>query len=263
MLLAIDIGNTNIVIGLFDKDKNLTYKWRLISDHKKSIDDYAVDIIELCLTNKVDCLDINGCIIASVVPILSARIFEAVKKFLSPSIVKKIFLIGDENTKIDIEIKIKNKNEVGHDRIVNAIAGYKKYGGNLILIDFGTATTFDIVGEKGEYLGGIISPGINLSLKALHDMTAQLPKISIKPQKNVIGKSTVEAMNSGVYFGYISMVEGLTNKIEKELNIKTKTIITGGLSEVFKEYLLKEKIVDYHSPDLTLEGLKIIFEMQK
>ncbi|MFM8186738.1 MAG: type III pantothenate kinase, partial [Alphaproteobacteria bacterium] len=137
------------------------------------------------------------------------------------------------------------------------------FGGNLILIDFGTATTFDIVGEKGEYLGGIISPGINLSLKALHDMTAQLPKISIKPQKNIIGKSTVEAINSGVYFGYISMVEGLINKIESELNIKTKKIITGGLSEVFKEYLLKERIVDFHSPDLTLEGLKIIFEMQK
>ncbi|MFM7558104.1 MAG: type III pantothenate kinase, partial [Alphaproteobacteria bacterium] len=110
MLLAIDIGNTNIVIGLFDKDRNIIHRWRLISDHKKSIDDYAVDIIELCLTNKVDCLGINGCIIASVVPILSARIFEAVKKFLSPSIVKKIFLIGDENTKIDIDIKIKNKN---------------------------------------------------------------------------------------------------------------------------------------------------------
>lgn len=263
MLLAIDIGNTNIVLGIFDDNNKLVHKWRLISDHKKSIDDYAVDIIELCLTNKVDCLDINGCIIASVVPILSARVLEAVKKFLSPSIVKKIFLIGDENTKIDIEIKIKNKNEVGHDRLVNTIAGFKKYGGDLIIIDFGTATTFDIVGSKGEYLGGIISPGINLSLKALHDMTAQLPKISIKSQKNVIGKSTVEAINSGVYFGYIAIVEGLIKRIENELNIKTKKIITGGLSEVFKEYLLKERIIDFHSPELTLEGLKTIFEMQK
>ena len=263
MLLAIDIGNTNIVLGIFDDNQNLVHKWRLVSDHKKSIDDYAVDIIELCLTNKVDCLAINGCIIASVVPILSARILEAVKKFLSPSIVKKIFLIGDENTKIDIEIKIKNKNEVGHDRLVNSIAGFKKYGGDLIIIDFGTATTFDIVGSKGEYLGGIISPGINLSLKALHDMTAQLPKISIKSQKNVIGKSTVEAMNSGVYFGYISMVEGLIKKIESELNIKTKKIITGGLCEIFKEILLKDKIIDFYCPELTLDGLKTIFEMQK
>lgn len=263
MLLAIDIGNTNIVLGIFDDNQNLVHKWRLVSDHKKSIDDYAVDIIELCLTNKVDCLAINGCIIASVVPILSARILEAVKKFLSPSIVKKIFLIGDENTKIDIEIKIKNKNEVGHDRLVNSIAGFKKYGGDLIIIDFGTATTFDIVGPRGEYLGGIISPGINLSLKALHDMTAQLPKISIKSQKNVIGKSTVEAMNSGVYFGYISMVEGLIKKIESELNIKTKKIITGGLCEIFKEILLKDKIIDFYCPELTLDGLKTIFEMQK
>ena len=263
MLLAIDIGNTNIVLGIFDDNEKLVHKWRLVSDHKKSIDDYAVDIIELCLTNKVDCLAINGCIIASVVPILSARILEAVKKFLSPSIVKKIFLIGDENTKIDIEIKIKNKNEVGHDRLVNSIAGFKKYGGDLIIIDFGTATTFDIVGSKGEYLGGIISPGINLSLKALHDMTAQLPKISIKSQKNVIGKSTVEAMNSGVYFGYVAMVEGLIKKIESELNIKTKKIITGGLCEIFKEILLKDKIIDFYCPELTLDGLKTIFEMQK
>lgn len=263
MLLAIDIGNTNIVLGIFDDNKKLVHKWRLISDHKKSIDDYAVDIIELCLTNKVDCLAINGCIIASVVPILSARILEAVKKFLSPSIVKKIFLIGDENTKIDIEIKIKNKNEVGHDRLVNSIAGFKKYGGDLIIIDFGTATTFDIVGSRGEYLGGIISPGINLSLKALHDMTAQLPKISIKSQKNVIGKSTVEAMNSGVYFGYVAMVEGLIKKIESELNIKTKKIITGGLCEIFKEILLKDKIIDFYCPELTLDGLKTIFDLQK
>ena len=259
MLLTVDIGNTNIVIGLYEKNL-LKHKWRIISDHKKSVDDYAVDIIELCLTNQVDCLNINGCIIASVVPILTSRIHEAIKKFISETVAKKILIIGEESTKLGVEIKIKNKNEVGHDRLINAIAGFNKFGGNLIIIDFGTATTFDVVGQNGEYLGGIIAPGINLSLKALHDMTAQLPKISIKSQKNVIGKSTVEAMNSGVYHGYIAMVEGLIAKIENELQVKTTRIITGGLAEIFKEPLIVSNVVQYHQPDLTLEGLKIVFE---
>ncbi len=150
---------------------------------------------------------------------------------------------------------------MGHDRLINAIAAYKKFGGNLIVIDFGTATTFDVVGAKGEYLGGVISPGVNLSLKALHDMTAQLPKISIKSQKNVIGKTTIEAMNSGVYFGYIAMTEGMIEKIENELGYKTTKVITGGLSELFKD-VLKEKI-QYHEPNLTLEGLEMVWNNNK
>lgn len=263
MLLAIDIGNTNIVIGIFENNNNtrsLKHKWRIVTDYKKSVDDYAIDMVELFLNNKIDCLKINGCIISSVVPILTMRIYEAIKRFISESVVEKLLIIGDEKTKLNIDIKVKNKNEVGQDRLVNAIAGYKKFGGNLIIIDFGTATTFDVVGDNGEYLGGAISPGINLSLKALHDMTAQLPKISVKPQKNVIGKSTIEAMNSGVYHGYIAMIEGMIKKIEEELKTKTKTIITGGLSELFKEPLLNNQIINYHEIDLTLEGLKIIFE---
>ena len=257
MLLTFDIGNTNIVIGIFDGEK-LTHKWRLPSSAKKSVDDYAVDIIELCLTDKVDCLKITGCIIASVVPTLTGRVCEAVKKFVPENIAEKILVVGDNKTRLDIDIKLKNKNEVGHDRLINAVAGYTKFGGNLIIIDFGTATTFDVVGKDGEYLGGVISPGINLSLKALHDMTAQLPKISVKQQKNVIGKTTIEAMNSGVYFGYISLIEGMIKKIEQELNHKTTRIITGGLAEIFKDAL--KNSVEHHEPDLTLEGLRIIYQ---
>jgi type III pantothenate kinase len=256
MLIAFDIGNTNIVIGLF-KENKLICKWRLISDNKKSVDDYAVDIIELFLTSKIDCLAISGCIIASVVPVLTSRIVEAVKKFTDEQVSKKTFVIGDDKTKLDIEIKIKNKNEVGHDRLVNAIAGFKHFGDSLIIVDFGTATTFDIVGKNGEYLGGVIAPGINMTLKSLHDMTAQLPKISVKPQKNVIGKSTVEAMNSGVYHGYIAMIEGMFIKIENELGYKTKKIITGGLCEIFKQPLCA--IIDHHDSDLTLQGLLLIY----
>ena len=257
MLLTFDIGNTNIVIGLFEGDK-LTHKWRLPSSTKKTVDDYAIDIIELCLTNKIDCLNISGVIIASVVPRLTSLILEAVKKFTNEAITKKILVVGDENVNLHIDIQLKNKNEVGADRLINAVAAYKKFGGNLIIVDFGTATTFDIVGKNGEYLGGVIAPGINLSLKALHDMTAQLPKISIKSQKNVIGKTTIEAMNSGVYFGYISLVEGMIAKIENELGYETIKIITGGLSEIFKEPL--RNLIQHHEPDLTLDGLKIAYE---
>lgn len=259
MILTFDIGNTNIVIGLFDGEK-LTHKWRLPSNTKKSVDDYAVDMVELFLTDKVDCLKIEGCVIGSVVPILTGLINEAVKKFLPEEIAKKIVIIGDSKVELPIEIKTKNKNEVGHDRLINSIAGFQKFGGNLIIIDFGTATTFDVVGEFGEYFGGVIAPGINLSLKALHDMTAQLPKISVKPQKNVIGTNTIEAMNSGVYFGYISLIEGMIEKIEKELNRKTTRIITGGLAEIFKDAL--KNSVEHHEPDLTLDGLRLVYEQQ-
>lgn len=257
MLLTFDIGNTNIVVGLFDGEK-LTQKWRLPSSTKKSVDDYAVDLIELFLTDKVDCLKISGCIIGSVVPTLTGIINEAVKKFLPEEISKKVLVIGDDKTRLHIEIKVKNKNEVGHDRLINSIAGFQKFGGNLTIIDFGTATTFDVIGECGEYLGGVIAPGINLSLKALHDMTAQLPKITVKPQKNVIGTNTIEAMNSGVYFGYISLIEGMVERIEKELGHKTIHVTTGGLAEIFKDAL--KNSIQHHEPDLTLEGLRIIHE---
>ena len=254
MILVFDIGNTNIVIGLFEKNK-LQKRWRLPTSNKKSADDYAVDIIELFLTDKIDCLKISGTIISSVVPIATARIHEAVKKFTT----SKILIVGKPEVKLNVDIKVKNKKEVGYDRLINTIAAYKKYEGKLIIIDFGTATTFDVVGKEGEYLGGVISPGINLSLKALHDMTAQLPKISIKPQSNVIGKTTMEAMNSGVYFGYISLVEGLVKKIDEELGFKTKKIVTGGLAQMFKEAL--GDLIDYHDEDLTLNGLLQVYKV--
>ena len=260
MILVFDIGNSNIVIGLF-KNNSLIHKWRLISDGQKSCDDYAVDIIELCLTSKVDCLDINGCIIASVVPVLTSRIQNAVKKFTNENVEKNTFIIGDEKTKLNIEVKIKNKNEVGHDRLVNAIAGYNIFGDSLTIVDFGTATTFDVVGKNGEYLGGIITAGVNMSLKSLHNMTAQLPKISLKNQNHVIGKSTVEAMISGVYHGNIAMIEGMFSKIDNELGYKTKKIITGGIGEIFKTALAP--IIDHFDSDLTLNGLLIIYNLNQ
>ena len=244
MLLAFDIGNTNIVIGLFENNK-LKKQWRLATDRNKTTDDLAIDE-----TMAVE----DKCV---VVPTLTNKVFEAAKKFTSTAISDKIFVIGDNKTELNIDIKITNKKEVGHDRLINAISAFEKFGGNLIVVDFGTATTFDVIGKNGEYLGGIIAPGINLSLKALHEMTAQLPKISVKKQSNVIGKTTIEAMNSGVYFGYLSLIEGLFARIEKELGCKTKHVLTGGLSEIFKDDL--GQLVDHFEPHLTIEGLQIIY----
>jgi type III pantothenate kinase len=248
MLLAIDIGNTNIVLGLFSGEK-LIHKFRLETDKNKSTEDYAIDIVELFLNQKIDCLKIANVALVSVVPNLNTTIENAVQKFYDGEV-----LIAGRNLKLNIKIELKNKQEAGQDRLVNAISGYKKFGGNLIIADFGTATTLDVVGKNGEYLGGVIAPGIHLSLKALHDMTAQLPKIQVKAQKNVIGKTTAEAMNSGIYFGYISLIQGIVEKIKSELNQPMKLVQTGGLSSLFGEALVTPEFIQ---PDLTLEGLNI------
>ena len=257
MILTFDIGNTNIVFALFEDDK-IKHQWRIETDISKNVDDYAVDLVEIFLTHKINCLNITGVIIGSVVPTLTKKIHEAVKKFTSTTISNKILIIGDNKTNIDIEINVQNKSEVGHDRIINAYAASKKFGNNLIIVDFGTATTFDADGAKGDYIGGVISPGINLSIKTLHEMTAQLPKISLKRQTNVIGKNTLEALNSGIYHGYISLIEGLIAKIEKEYGQKTKHIFTGGLAELFKDDL--SNLIDHYEPNLTLEGMYKIYK---
>ncbi|MFT5703400.1 MAG: type III pantothenate kinase, partial [Rickettsiales bacterium] len=252
--LAIDIGNTNIVFGLF-LDEKLIHKFRIETIKNKSAEDYAIDIVELFLNQKVDCLKISNVVLVSVVPNLNATIESAVQKFYSG----EVFVAG-RNLKLKIKIDLQNKQEVGQDRLVNAIAGYQKFGGNLVIADFGTATTLDVVGKDGEYLGGIIAPGINLSIKALYDMTAQLPKIQVKAQKNVIGKNTIEAMNSGIYFGYISLIEGLVEKIKSELNRPMTLILTGGLSSLFGEALVAPEFIQ---PSLTLEGLRLVAKQNK
>lgn len=247
MLLAIDIGNTNIVAGIFNENK-LTQQFRLTSDISKSVDDYAVDIIEQLLTFGLDPKQITSCIIGSVVPDLSEVITAAVAKFS----IAEILNIGN-NIKIDINTDLKNESEIGSDRLINAIAAFHKFQQSLIIIDFGTATTFDVIDQEGVYLGGVIAPGINLSLKALHDMTAKLPKIEIKKQDFVIGKNTEQAMNSGVYFGYLSLIEGMIVKIKNELGSDAKVIMTGGLAPLFQEHLQLEI-----EQNLTLEGLNLI-----
>lgn len=250
MLLAIDIGNSNIVLGLFDQEK-LIAKWRLLSNTQKSADDFAIDIIELFLTQKIDINAVSGCIIASVVPDLSDTIKESASKFFQG----KTVILDQNNQNLNIEVKLKNKKEVGTDRLINGIAGFHYFGGNLTIIDFGTATTFDIIDENGAYIGGVIAPGPNLSLQSLQQATAKLPKIEIKKQDHIIGKNTVEAMNSGIYYGYISLIEGVLKRIDTELKTKTTKIITGGLAELFKD----ELEITHHKDNLTLDGLRLVY----
>ena len=250
MLLAVDIGNTNIVLGLFQENK-LIHQWRLLSNKIKSIDDYAVDIIELLVTFKIDLKQIHGCIIGSVVPDLTQKIKQAISNFCD----EEILVIG-ENIELNVATDIENKAEIGCDRLINSIAAFHEFGKGLIIIDFGTATTFDVVGENGQYLGGVIALGIDLSLQTLHGMTAKLPRITISKQENVIGKNTKQAMNSGVYFGYISLIEGVISKIKNEVDFQPQIIMTGGLASLFSDELNYIEI----KPDLTLNGLKLIYD---
>jgi len=255
MLLTVDIGNSNICLSVFE-DNKIKYRWRLKTVLQKDVENYAVDIIEAMVNDGFDGGLISGVIIASVVPSLTEVLKGAIGK-LSKA---KITIAGLKGANFELKIKLKNKKEVGQDRLVTAVAGFKKHGGNLIIIDFGTATTFDVIGKNGEYLGGVIAPGINLSAKALFEMTAQLPQIELKTQKNVIGKNTLQAMNSGLYFGYISLCEGLIARIKeeyKEICSDEMTIIaTGGHGEMFYNAL---KQINYLEPDLTCEGLNFIY----
>lgn len=255
-LLTIDIGNTNLVLGLFTKNK-LHHKWRIATNFKNSADDYAIDIVELFLNDRIDCLNIEGCIISSVVPSLTLVIQNAVKKFVHEFAASKTLILDESILNNYIKIAVKNKNDIGHDRLVNAISAIEKFGANLIIIDFGTATTFDVVGSEKEYIGGAICAGVNLSIKALHEMTAQLPKISVKPQTNVIGTNTFEAINSGVFFGHISMIEGMIQRIEKEFGSKMRVVLTGGISAMFHEFITSK---DFYEPDLILDGLRMVYQ---
>ena len=250
--LAIDIGNTNIVCGFFIQNsyEKPTLKFRLESNINKPINDLAIDIAEQILLQKINIATIDKILCASVVPELSRKVEEAFKIICQDS--KTPFLLFRRDFTTKTKILLPNPEEVGDDRLINAAFGYKKHGGNLLIIDFGTATTFDLIGNDGEYLGGIIAPGINLAVKTLHEMTAKLPKITIQKQKNVIGKSTKEALNSGIYHGYISMIEGLIAKIEKEYGQKLKIIFTGGLATIYRNSIQPLPLLE---ENLTLTGI--------
>ena len=251
MLLAIDIGNTNIDVGLFN-DKELHANWDLATDVYKTSDEYAVVLLSLLQQKGLSIKDIEESVICSVSPTLVPIFRDLCQRYLGVNP-----LLVESGVKTGVSILMDNPREVGPDRIVNAVGGHYLYGGPLIVIDMGTATTFDVVSEKGDYLGGAISPGIKVATESLFQRTAKLPRVELVRPKNVIGRDTITAMQSGFIFGYVGLIEGMISRIQNELGVKAKVIATGGYAELLAKETTVIEVVD---PYLTLIGLRVINE---
>ena len=254
MLLCVDVGNTNIVFGLY-QDASLLAHWRVSTDHHKMPDEYAVLVANLLSSGGYDAADISDAIVASVVPPITDMLDEMLRgRFeLSP-------LIIGSGVKTGVAIRVDNPREVGADRIVNAAAAYPTYGGPACVIDFGTATTFDAISQKGEYLGGAIAPGIRIAAEALFQRTAKLPRIDLQRPKAAIGTNTVDSMRSGILFGYVGLVEGMVVRFRKELGDDMRVIATGGLARVIAQ---ETRVIQHVDPWLTLKGLRMIHELNR
>lgn len=250
MVLALDIGNTNIVIGCFQENKIL-FVSRIATDRLKTEDEYAITFISIFNMNNIDIKDIKGSIISSVVPPLVNTIKSAVLKLTG----KKPMIVSP-GLKTGLNIAIDNPAQLGSDLVVNAVAGINEYPKPLIIIDMGTASTISVIDEKNNYLGGVIMPGVNVSQEALISRTSQLMKISLEPPKNVIGKNTIDCMKSGAIFANSAMIDGMIDRIEKEIKSKATVIATGGLSSCIIPYCEKDIIYD---SNLLLKGLCLIY----
>ena len=254
MLLTIDIGNTNITLGLYD-GKTLSAHWRLATDHQRMQDEYGLQL--LGLLSHVNCPpdSLEGICLASVVPPLTSRIQQACLQYLS-----REALVIDHKIKLGISILCEDPKAVGADRLVDAVAVNRLYGGPACVVDLGTATTFDAIDADGNYLGGAIAPGISIALDALVHRTSQLPRVDLQPPPSAIGRNTIHAMQSGLLFGYVSMVEGMLVRFRAELGSDMKAIATGGLAEIVARHTKSIQII---APWLTLDGLQIIWELNQ
>ncbi|MBP2650353.1 MAG: coaX [Firmicutes bacterium] len=251
MLLVFDVGNTNIVLGVYDKE-DLLYHWRISTDRQKTADEYGVLMNSLFSHRGIAMTDIHAVIISSVVPPLiiplqrmAQRYFEVEPLVVGPGI------------KTGIRIKYENPREVGADRIVNAIAAYEKHGGPIIVVDFGTATTFCAIDKNGDYLGGAIAPGIGISTEALFQRAAKLPRIELVKPRSVICRNTIASMQSGIIFGFVGQVDEIVRRMREELDCEACVVATGGLANLIGQ---ESKTIGVVEPFLTLEGLRIIYE---
>ena len=254
MLLAIDIGNTNISIGVFKGD-NLGPRWRFAAGHEKMPDEYGALMLGLFQRAGVSPEDIDAVVMASVVPPLKGAFVEACSRHL-----QRVPMVVDGTSKTGIRIQYEDLGQIGADRIVDAAAGYRLYGGPACIVDFGTATTFDAVSADGNYLGGAIAPGIGISAEALFQRAAKLPKVEIVKPPAAIGKNIVQSLQSGILFGYVGLVEGIVARFCEELGPSTKVIATGGLAEVVAK---ETGIISIIAPWLTLDGLRIIHDLNE
>ena len=252
MLLTIDIGNTNLTLGLF-QHQSLGPHWRLATDHERMADEYGLQMLGLLAHARIPVSAISAVCLASVVPQLTGRVIQACELYLN----QKPFLISAEIT-TGVTILYDNPRSVGVDRIADAAAVMALYGGPACVVDFGTATTFNAITAAGEYLGGAITPGLNIAADALFHHTAKLPRVDLDAPPSVIGRNTVHAMQSGLLFGYVSLVEGMIARFKAELGPGTRVIATGGLSEIIARHTASIDILD---PWLTLHGLRILWEL--
>ena len=253
MLLAIDSGNTNIVFAIFDGEK-IADQWRNSTATMRTSDEYAVWLTQLMATEDRKPADIDAAIIASVVPEALFHLKSLCRDYFNSD----PMVVGEEGVDPGLEVHVDRPEEVGADRLVNAVAAHRLFEGPLIVIDFGTATTFDLVDAEGAYCGGAIAPGINLSLEALHLAAAKLPRIAIRNPGSVIGKTTVSAMQSGIYWGYVALIEGMIARMTEEFGQPTTVVATGGLAPLFND---ATDHIKHLVPNLTLQGLVQIYRL--
>jgi len=252
MLLAIDAGNTNIVFALFDGAKQVGV-WRSSTNAQHTADEYAVFLSTLMQRAGLNAGQVKAAILGSVVPEANFPLTKLCREHFKC----EPMIVGSPEVETGIRVLLDRPEEIGADRIINAVGGLEKYKPPFLVVDFGTATTFDVVDGGGNYAGGAIAPGINLSLQALHMAAAKLPRVGIAPSKRVIGKNTVEAIQSGVYWGYTSLIEGMIARMKKEFGQPMTVVATGGLSKLFANALTG---IDHYDEDLTLRGLQKIHE---
>ena len=253
-LLAIDLGNTNLAIGLFQTG-DLREHWRLSTDHKRMQDEYGLQFLSLLNNKGISSDDFSGIVLSSVVPPLTEKVVQACEKYLGHQPV-----IVHSGLNLNVKIAYDDPSAVGADRIADAVATCTLFSCPACVIDFGTATTFNAINKNNEYLGGAILPGIGLSAEALFERTAKLPSIELSAPPSVIGTNTRHAMQSGLIYGYVALVEGMVTRFKQILGEKTTVIATGGHVHLISDHT---KVIDHIEPWLTLEGLRIIWEMNR
>lgn len=257
MILLIDVGNTNIVMGVYE-GKKMVHGWRLGTKVGRTSDEYGLQVDSILRHYNISIKNIDDIVIGSVVPSLQHTLVSMCRKYfdMEPMIIGK-------GTKTGMPIKYDNPREVGADRIVNSVAVFEKYGGPSILVDIGTAITFDVISEKGEYLGGAIAPGVGISSEALFSRTSKLPKVELKLPEHVIGKTTVESIQSGIVYGFIGLVDNIIENILEELNLtkdQVNILGTGGYAKLITE---RSKYIEDYDSNITLEGMRLVYEKSK